>query len=53
MKTPPDLRPVSGRLGILLPGLGAVATTFIAGVEMIRRGLAGLSEPKDEIDPLV
>ena len=40
MKTPPDLRPVSGRLGILLPGLGAVATTFIAGVEMIRRGLA-------------
>ena len=40
MKTPPELRPVSGRLGILLPGLGAVATTFIAGVEMIRRGLA-------------
>jgi myo-inositol-1-phosphate synthase len=27
-----------GRLGILLPGLGAVATTFIAGVESIRRG---------------
>jgi myo-inositol-1-phosphate synthase len=27
-------------LGILLPGLGAVATTFIAGVEAIRRGLA-------------
>ena len=29
-----------GRLGVLLPGLGAVATTFIAGVEAIRRGLA-------------
>ena len=29
-----------GRLGILLPGLGAVATTFIAGVYAIRKGLA-------------
>ncbi len=29
-----------GRLGILIPGLGAVATTFIAGVEAIRRGLS-------------
>ncbi|NOZ88083.1 MAG: inositol-3-phosphate synthase [Deltaproteobacteria bacterium] len=29
-----------GKLGVLLPGLGAVATTFIAGVESIRRGLA-------------
>ncbi|HXF23493.1 MAG TPA: inositol-3-phosphate synthase, partial [Gemmatimonadaceae bacterium] len=28
------------KLGILTPGLGAVATTFIAGVESIRRGLA-------------
>jgi len=28
-----------GRLGVLLPGLGAVATTFIAGVELARRGL--------------
>jgi myo-inositol-1-phosphate synthase len=30
----------SGRLGVLLPGLGAVATTFVAGVLNIRRGLA-------------
>jgi len=30
--------PASGRLGILTPGLGAVATTFMAGVESIRRG---------------
>ena len=28
-----------GKLGILLPGMGAVATTFIAGVESLRRGL--------------
>jgi len=33
-------RPAQGRLGILLPGLGAVSTTFIAGVELARRGLA-------------
>ena len=29
-----------GKLGILLPGMGAVATTFIAGVEAIRRGMS-------------
>ncbi len=32
--------PHVGRLLVLLPGLGAVATTFIAGVEAIRRKLA-------------
>ncbi len=32
--------PASGRLGVLMPGLGAVATTFIAGVEAVRRGMA-------------
>jgi len=32
-------RPATGKLGVMLPGLGAVATTFIAGVESIRRGL--------------
>ena len=31
-------RPATGKLGILTPGLGAVATTFMAGVENIRRG---------------
>ena len=30
--------PASGKLGVLLPGMGAVATTFIAGVESVRRG---------------
>jgi myo-inositol-1-phosphate synthase len=34
----PEIRPATGRLGVLTPGLGAVATTFIAGVESIRRG---------------
>jgi myo-inositol-1-phosphate synthase len=34
----PSIRPASGKLGILTPGLGAVATTFMAGVESIRRG---------------
>ena len=29
-----------GNLGILMPGMGSVATTFIAGVEAVRRGLA-------------
>jgi myo-inositol-1-phosphate synthase len=29
-----------GKLGILIPGLGAVATTFIAGVEAVKKGLA-------------
>ncbi len=29
-----------GKLGILTPGMGAVSTTFIAGVEAIRRGKA-------------
>ncbi|MBI2409240.1 MAG: inositol-3-phosphate synthase [Gemmatimonadetes bacterium] len=38
--SPDSIRPATGRLGILTPGLGAVATTFIAGVESIRRGLS-------------
>jgi myo-inositol-1-phosphate synthase len=29
-----------GKLGILMPGMGAVATTFIAGALAIRKGLA-------------
>ena len=33
-----QVRPANGRLGILTPGLGAVATTFMAGVESIRTG---------------
>jgi myo-inositol-1-phosphate synthase len=30
----------NGKLGILIPGLGAVATTFIAGVEAVKKGIA-------------
>ena len=32
--------PATGKLAIFTPGLGAVATTFIAGVERVRRGLS-------------
>ena len=32
------IRPAAGKLGVLTPGLGAVATTFMAGVESVRRG---------------
>jgi myo-inositol-1-phosphate synthase len=35
-----EIRPASGKLGVLLPGMGAVATTFVAGVEAIRSGLS-------------
>ena len=35
-----DIAPASGKLGILLPGMGAVGTTFIAGCLAIRKGLA-------------
>src|SRR5438045_3273266 len=35
-----DIKPAKGKLGVLLPGMGAVATTFVAGVEAIRRGHA-------------
>ena len=34
------IAPATGKLGVLLPGMGAVATTFIAGVEAIRTGLS-------------
>ena len=40
MSERPKVRDAEGRLGVLLPGFGAVATTFVAGVEAARRGLA-------------
>jgi myo-inositol-1-phosphate synthase len=40
MKQPNEIQAPSGKLGVLLPGLGAVATTTIAGVMLARRGLA-------------
>jgi myo-inositol-1-phosphate synthase len=35
-----SIQPATGKLGILLPGLGAVATTMIAGVIAINKGIA-------------
>src|SRR5499426_4351874 len=40
MPTPVDIAPASGKLGVLLVGLGAVSTTTIAGVLAIRKGIA-------------
>lgn len=35
-----DIKPAGGKLGVLLPGMsGAVSTTFIAGVEAIKKGI--------------
>ena len=34
------IAPAKGKLGVMIPGLGAVATTFIAGVEAVRKGIA-------------
>jgi len=34
-----SIRPAEGKLLVLIPGLGAVATTFLAGLEAVRRGL--------------
>jgi myo-inositol-1-phosphate synthase len=34
------IAPAKGKLGVMVVGMGAVATTFIAGVEAVRRGLA-------------
>jgi myo-inositol-1-phosphate synthase len=39
LKKAVNVKPASGKLGILLPGMGAVATTFIAGVQAIRKGI--------------
>ncbi len=35
-----EIAPAEGKLGILLVGLGAVSTTFVAGVEAVKRGLS-------------
>ena len=33
------IAPAQGKLGVLIPGIGAVSTTFMAGVEAVKRGL--------------
>jgi myo-inositol-1-phosphate synthase len=40
MDKPAKIAPAKGKLGVLLPGMGAVSTTFMAGVELVRRGKA-------------
>ena len=40
MKRPQQIAPATGRLGVLLVGLGAVSTTFIAGVQALRKKIA-------------
>ncbi len=35
----PNVKPATGRLGILTPGMGAVSTTFMAGVLSAKKGL--------------
>jgi myo-inositol-1-phosphate synthase len=40
MRKPGRIAPPKGKLGVLLPGMGAVSTTFMAGVELVRRGEA-------------
>ncbi len=39
MNQPTNIDPASGKLGVLMPGMGAVATTVIAGVESIKAGI--------------
>jgi myo-inositol-1-phosphate synthase len=40
VKAPVEIAPAQGKLGVLLVGLGAVSTTFIAGVIAVRKQLA-------------
>lgn len=35
-----EIKSPKGKLGVMIPGMGAVATTFVAGVEAIRKGIA-------------
>jgi len=37
MEKPTSIAAPKGKLGVLLPGMGAVATTFMAGVELVRK----------------
>ena len=60
-----NIAPATGKLGVLTPGMGAVATTFIAGVLAARQGLAApigsvsqmdhirLGKKDDERNPLI
>src|SRR4030088_1158703 len=65
MEKPSKIAPAKGKLGVLLPGLGAVSTTFMAGVELVRKGKSQpvgsltqmrtirLGKPADARSPLI
>ena len=38
MEKPSKIAPPKGKLGVMVVGIGAVSTTFMAGVELVRRG---------------
>src|SRR5947207_5542893 len=35
-----EIQPAKGKLGVMIPGMGAVATKFVAGVEAVRKGIS-------------
>ena len=40
IESPTSIKKAEGKLGVLMPGLGAVSTTFIAGALAVRSGLS-------------
>ena len=40
MRRPATIAPPKGKLGVLTPGMGAVSTTLMAGVELVRQGVS-------------
>jgi myo-inositol-1-phosphate synthase len=40
MRRPVSIAPPKGKLGVLTPGMGAVSTTLMSGVELVRKGQA-------------
>src|SRR6201994_3089528 len=46
-----DIAPAKGNLGIMIPGMGAVATTFVAGVGAVRKGLSNPLGAQTEMGP--
>ena len=47
-----EVKPAEGRLGILIVGCGAVATTMMTGVLMARQGLARLTGSMTQMDKI-
>lgn len=47
-----DVKPATGKLGVLVPGLGAVGTTFIAGVKAIQKGLGSPTGSLTQLDTI-